>query len=88
MKETGTTLWNTDPGSTNSSGFTALPGGTRFPNGAFLNIGSVAFFWSATESASNNYNNAFCFFLSENDGIVSPSNILKRFGISVRCLED
>ena len=90
MKQTGTTLWNTDPGSTNSSGFTALPGGYRNNVGSFVNIGSAAFFWSATELTGNN---AWSRFLLNVDGTVYGNsnlylNYIKSVGASVRCLED
>jgi len=40
LKETGTTHWTTpNTGATNETGFTALPGGYRSNNGAFLCIG-------------------------------------------------
>src|SRR5574344_54019 len=40
LTETGTTHWNSpNTGATNETGFTALPGGYRFSNGAFNGIG-------------------------------------------------
>jgi uncharacterized protein (TIGR02145 family) len=41
-------LWTTNTG-TNTSGFSALPGGYRNINGSFFFIRFFAFFWSATE---------------------------------------
>jgi uncharacterized protein (TIGR02145 family) len=84
MKETGTTFWNTDPGSTNSSGFTALPGGSRRVDDGFQGIRGTAFFWSATENSLN----ALGRILLEGDGIMRGFNGSKKFGGSVRCLED
>jgi len=53
MKETGTTHWNSpNAGATNSSGFTALPGGYRSTNGGFYDRGSFGIWWSATEYSS------------------------------------
>lgn len=50
LKETGTTYWNSpNTGATNTSGFTALPGGNRYDYGAFFNVGSSALFWTATD---------------------------------------
>ena len=40
-------LWTTNTG-TNTSGFSALPGGNRFFDGSFFGIINSAWFWSAT----------------------------------------
>ena len=88
MKSTST-LWNAatpaSPG-TNTSGFTALPGGALFIDGSFFyDIRSSAFFWSATENGSN----AWFRQLYNYNGSVNRSNIFdKTFGASVRCLRD
>ena len=50
LKEAGTTHWNgpnADAG--NESGFGALPGGNRWPDGRFLGIGDFSHWWTATE---------------------------------------
>ena len=48
LKETGTTHWDApNTGATNSSGFTALPGGGRVPTG-FIALGNSVAFWSTT----------------------------------------
>ena len=52
--EAGTGLWYApNTGATNSSGFTALPGGTRYWNGYFSYLGSTANFWSSTEERAH-----------------------------------
>jgi uncharacterized protein (TIGR02145 family) len=43
--------WQTNSG-TDLLGFTALPGGT-YGSGSFYHLGSYAFFWTSTESGSN-----------------------------------
>jgi uncharacterized protein (TIGR02145 family) len=49
LKETGTTHWNTpNTGATNETGFTAVPGGYRFPDGPFASMGVSSYFWSTT----------------------------------------
>jgi uncharacterized protein (TIGR02145 family) len=85
MKSTGTTYWNTDPGSTNESGFSALPGGVRLENGSFINIRSYAYFWSATEfdSDASWYRN-----LLESNGNAYGNIGYKLLGFSIRCLKD
>jgi uncharacterized protein (TIGR02145 family) len=55
MKEAGTVHWNSpNTGATNSSGFTALPGGLSYTSGDFNYLGSIGHWWSATESSSTN----------------------------------
>jgi uncharacterized protein (TIGR02145 family) len=77
-------LWTTNTG-TNTSGFSALPGGRRNFGGSFDNIRNFAFFWSASEYVSNG---AWIRSLSSSSGNVSRSNSLKSVGASVRCLRD
>jgi len=87
MKSVGTTYWNSpNTGATNESGFSALPGGSRFNNGSFNSIRNNAVFWSATE---NDYNSAWICNLNYDNGNVNRNlNFYKRDGWSVRCLKD
>ncbi len=51
LKESGTAHWNSpNAGATNSSGFTALPGGLRL-SGSFYSLGSYGYWWTATQSS-------------------------------------
>jgi uncharacterized protein (TIGR02145 family) len=51
LKETGTAHWNPNTDASNSSGFTALPGGMRGNGGYFFDMGYYSgYWWSATES--------------------------------------
>jgi len=78
----GTGYWQ-DPnfGATNTSGFTALPGGYRAPNGSYSLKGYSALFWSTNETGR--YRELF-----------SDSKDMRRdftargAGMSVRCLKD
>lgn len=86
LKETGTTHWGEpNKGATNESGFTALPGGFRNPNGVFERMGFEGSWWTSTQYASlyawywNMYNNYTTVYRNKND---------KNFGASVRCLKD
>ena len=50
LKETGTSHWQSpNAGATNTSGFTALPGGSRTNDGTFYSIGGYGYWWSSTE---------------------------------------
>ena len=88
MKTTGTTLWN-DPnaGATNESGFSAIPGGIRYyDSGGFGFMGHTAFFWSSTESNSDN---AWLLRLRHYNGnVVLTDGHKKQAGFSVRCIKD
>jgi uncharacterized protein (TIGR02145 family) len=97
MKRTGTSYWNSpNTGATNSSGFTALPGGIRYyyDGGWFDCMGDFAGFWTSSEyiveytavylSLSNNYENVGSSF-SFNNGLDWCN---KDYGSSVRCIKD
>jgi hypothetical protein len=76
-----------NPG-TNISGFSALPGGYRQPDGNFSVIRGLARFWSASERDSNY---AWNRSLYNDDGRVNRgefSGNAKSVGASVRCLRD
>lgn len=84
--QAGTGLWespNTD--ATNASGFTGLPAGYRFYDGAFSGMGPNGFWWSSSET---NTAYAWCRYLNNNDGYAFRTYDFKRFGFSVRCLRD
>ena len=86
MKEAGTTHWNgPNTGSTNSSGFTALPGGYRNRNGHFFGMGYGNQFWSSTEHGSDS---AQYRVLSTYDSNVGRDKDGKGNGFSVRCARD
>ncbi|MCP4091349.1 MAG: hypothetical protein GY746_16385, partial [Gammaproteobacteria bacterium] len=86
MKETGTTHWNSPNwGNTNSSGFTALPGGCRYGNGAFYDMGIAAYIRSSTESGTDY---AWHRIMKYNSDEVTRSYYTKYIGESVRCVKD
>lgn len=72
-------------GITNSSGFSALPGGYRSNGGGvFFNLGNNSFWWSATESGG-----AYAWGCELKYTYVHMLNGYdKLFGLSVRCLKD
>jgi uncharacterized protein (TIGR02145 family) len=79
--------WNSSSTSaaTNSSDFSALPGGYRFPDdGGFYAISDEAFFWSADGVGSNGVGRLLGF----NNGNVFRIDRSTRYGFSVRCLKD
>lgn len=95
LKEAGTTHWvNPNVGATNSSGFTALPGGLRYgSNGAFLfnGIGTMGFYgywWTASDS---DFEDIWIRNLEYNlEGSISSSSSegFTQYGFSCRCIKD
>jgi uncharacterized protein (TIGR02145 family) len=81
-----TTLWESpNEGATDSSGFTAFPGGCRFINGNYYSIGKYGDFWSASEGS--NYN-AWYRDLGYDSSDVFRYGFSKKDGFSVRCVRD
>ena len=77
--------WNGGSPGTNTSGFSALPGGYGTISGSFSDILDYAFFWSATENGSANAWGRELVYTNGNVDRYSPN---KPFGASVRCLRD
>jgi len=86
LKETGTIHWNSpNYGASNSSGFTALPGGHRKANlASFHDLGNRGSWWSATPDATT----AWYMELRNNSSSAYWENNEKVFGLSVRCIKD
>jgi len=86
LKEQGTAHWSEpDSGATNESGFTALPGGTRYANGIFFSRKDIGYWWTFTgETVLNGWYRSMYY---------SNSTVDKNFhdstdGFSVRCVKD
>ena len=86
LKETGTTHWaSPNTGATNETGFTALPGGSRYNNGNFTNIRYHGGWWSSTEYGTYL---AWYRYAGYNFSDVGRLNYGKEVGFSVRCVRD
>jgi len=86
MKEIGTTHWySPNTGATNTSGFTALPGGSLSSSGTFDYLGYNGGWWSSTE-----YSGTYVWlrYLDESYGQVFRNDSYKTHGLSVRCLKN
>jgi uncharacterized protein (TIGR02145 family) len=86
LKEIGTIHWNPpNTGATNETGFTALPGGYRFYNGAYNYAGNRVYWWSSTEYSTNDaWNRNIYYSNSEINRLFNK----KANGLSVRCLKN
>jgi uncharacterized protein (TIGR02145 family) len=81
-----TTGWDLPNGkATNSSRYTALPGGYRYVDGSFDAIGKFGYWWSDTE---NDFNNAWGRRLSYINSDLGRNSVSKHGGFSVRCIKD
>jgi uncharacterized protein (TIGR02145 family) len=86
MKEAGTAHWlSPNTGATNSSGFTALPGGNRLSNGNFFYLTYYAHFWSSTELSFTSTWERNLYYNYED---VNRYYGDKTLGISSRCVHD
>ncbi len=92
MKSTGTQYWtspNTD--ATNSSGFSAFPGGYRDDGGGFGDVGDNGNWWGSrgnTFFEASGSIDAWCRMLGYDVGDVNGWPNSKTLGYSVRCLRD
>jgi uncharacterized protein (TIGR02145 family) len=87
MKESGTVHWAPpNTGATNSSGFTALPGGSRLDSGIFASLTNFGYFW--TSSQYDVARSWYWFLYYSHDSLYRQYHTLKTTGFSVRCLKD
>jgi uncharacterized protein (TIGR02145 family) len=90
IKEVGTCHWQYNNGATNSSLFTALPGGARVYNGAFDMFKTSGYWWTSSENpvTSNPNMIAFTFQVSASQPEMYYSYKRKSIGASVRFIKD
>lgn len=90
LKEAGTIHWFQNPVTvTNSSGFTAVPGGHRNEFGNFELINAIGFHW--TSSLANPPfmpNTAHTYTLYNNQPHLERGSFPYNYGLSVRCIRD
>ncbi len=86
LKESGTNHWMLpNYVATNSSGFTALPGGYRAHGGSYNDKYAKGYFWSSSLSDADSA--IYRTLNHENGGLDSPVTY-KKAGFSVRCVRD
>jgi uncharacterized protein (TIGR02145 family) len=86
LKETGTTHWiSPNTGATNTTGFSALPGGYRNFNGAFNLIGNYGYWWS---SMAFDATTSWLRIMYSYNANVFRYNLNDADGLSVRCLRN
>jgi uncharacterized protein (TIGR02145 family) len=86
LKEAGTRHWlSPNTGATNSTGFSALPGGGRFGNGMFSGIGAYGYWWSST---ADNVTYSWNRIMYYNDATVDRGLNTSVYGVGVRCVRN
>ena len=90
MKSTGTQYWSYNTNATNSSGFSAIPGGIRDWRGNFQQIRDLSIWWSSSIIVGSSYEPELPLvrlLASGRDEVIKlPLN--KNTGLSVRCISD
>lgn len=86
LKESGTSNWNSpNSDATNSSGFSALPGGYRWSRGNYVELGINGYWWSGTECTDTH---SWSRTLYTGNSKIYRSFFIKNKGFSVRCIKD
>ena len=90
MKEAGTSHWESpNTGATNSSGFTALPGGIwDYGNDTFWDLGYNTFFRTSTLTDATYPGYSWSVYLQRYSASASFDNINNPYGYYVRCICD
>ena len=79
-------LWNSpNTDATNSSEFTALPGGNRGNGGTYVGRGTGGVWWTANEYGPNG---SWFYSMKHNDATCNRAGASKQDGFSVRCVKD
>ena len=86
LKEIGTAHWTSpNAGATNSSKFTALPGGYLNKSGAFVSLGQESYWWTSTpKSDTQGWDRGLTYTVSTIDRYGSN----KIDGFYIRCIKD
>jgi uncharacterized protein (TIGR02145 family) len=87
LKETGITHWaSPNAGATNSSGFTALPGGYRANTGTYSSVpGTITFWWTSSQLSATD---AFEKGAENSSPNILNASYVKVGGAYVRCVKD
>jgi len=86
LKENGTTHWTTpNTGATNSSGFTALPGGLLQYGNNFILIEDGGYWWTSTKKTDSDI---YVRSMGYNKSTVYRIALNGDFGFSVRCVRN
>ena len=85
MQPTPGGWFSPNTGATNSSGFTALPGGLRILNGGLYTMSNLGFWWSSSVLSGSD---AWYRTLYSYNSIILRHYYGRTYGFSVRCCRD
>jgi uncharacterized protein (TIGR02145 family) len=80
-----TTSWNSGGNGIDKFGFRALPGGSRYTDGAFIDMGNYSIFWTSTEIDSDE---TWYRILNKNSDESVRYVFMHSIGFSCRCVKD
>ncbi|MGB7566364.1 MAG: FISUMP domain-containing protein, partial [Chitinivibrionales bacterium] len=88
LKATGTTYWaSPNSGATNSTGFSALGGGSRTnTDGSFYNFSYIGYWWTSTPVGDGQ--NAYAYYMNCNSTGIAEFTSAIGNGYSVRCVKN
>lgn len=86
LKETGSVHWNVpNSGSTNQSGFNALPCGARGEVGQYCYLGTMGYWWSSDITSNST---AYLRGVTNNSSQFLKYTYNKEYGFTLRCVKD
>lgn len=89
LKEAGTSHWTSpNTGATNSTGFTALPGGYMGDQNSSSNINTWGYFWTATYSTTGGATNYLRHLTNNSTTFTETTSFSLKGGASVRCIKN
>lgn len=77
--------WNSGGNGSDLHGFAGLPGGSLYFDGYFFDLGSIGYWWTSTESGSDNAIIRALKF--DKDEVFRYGNV-KEYGFSIRCIKN
>jgi uncharacterized protein (TIGR02145 family) len=89
LKETGTAHWTTpNTGATNTTGFTALPGGYMGNANSSSNINNQGYFWTSTPITGGGSTNYIRYLVFSSSAFTESNSFVLEGGVSVRCIKN
>lgn len=88
LKEAGTVHWNDPNNGTNSTNFTALPGGYMGDQNSSSNINTWGYFWTSTPITGGGSTNYVRYLVNTSLNFTETTVFVLEGGASVRCIKN